>query len=312
MANEQPPPPPRQAMAGDANFRPIVRGQDSTGLVDVYHWMLRIRWRTLFALGFAAYVAINVVFGALYMLQPESLSGIDHLTPLDAFAFSVQTFATIGYGALAPKTLYAHALVMVESFTGMVSVALGTGLVFAKFSRPSARVRFAKVAVIHDRDGAPFLLLRLANERGNQIAEARASVNVLVEERTLEGHHLRRVRDLRLERDTQPMFALTWTIMHRLDPSSPLWGVTAETASSRLVGIVVNVSGTDETFAQTVHARTIYQPDALRFGEGFEDMVERGPGGQMIMHLDRIDLTKPAKLGALATEVSSRPPTADA
>lgn len=296
MANEQQQQqPPRPVLTGMANFRPVIRGQDQTGFVDVYHWMLRIRWRTLFALGFAAYVAINLIFGALFLAQPESLTGIERLTPLDAFAFSVQTFATIGYGALAPKTLYAHTLVMIESFTGMVAVALGTGLVFAKFSRPSARVRFSQVAVVHDRDGSPYLLIRLANERGNQIAEARATVNALIDEVTAEGQHLRRVRDMRLERDTQPMFSLTWTIMHKLDRDSPLWGITAETANSRLIGIVVNVSGTDETFAQTVHARTLYSPEALRFGQSFVDMIERGPDGQMIMHLDRIDQTTPAK-----------------
>lgn len=308
MAKGDPQPPTRPVLTGSPDFRPVIRGQEANGFVDVYHWMLRIRWRTLFALGFAAYVAINVLFGALFLLQPESLSGIDHLTPLDAFAFSVQTFATIGYGALAPKTLYAHCLVMVESFTGMVSVALGTGLVFAKFSRPSARVRFAQTVVVHDRDGAPHLLIRLANERGNQIAEARATVNALIDEVTGEGHQLRRVRDLRLERDTQPMFALTWTIMHRLGPDSPLYGITVENAKARLVGIVVNVSGTDETFAQTVHARTVYPPAALRFGESFEDMIERSPVGQMIMHLDRIDHTRPAKLSTPGPDLSPQPP----
>lgn len=296
MTDKQPTPPARPPLLGSPAFRPVVRGAATAGWLDVYHWLLRIRWRTLFALGFTAYVAINVVFGGLYLLQPDALSGIDHLTPLDAFAFSVQTFATIGYGALAPRTLYAHGLVVVESFIGIVSVALATGLVFAKFSRPSARVRFSQVCVVHDRDGEPYLMFRLANERGNQISEARASVNVMIDEFTREGQSMRRVRDLRLERDMQPMFALTWSIMHKLDEHSPLHGLSAGNASQRLVGIVVNISGTDETFAQTVHARCVYAPEALRFGESFVDMIERQPDGPMIMHLDRIDDTRPAAL----------------
>ena len=285
-------PPP---VAGSPNFRPIVRGRDAAPFVDIYHWLLTASWATLFALGFASYLLINVVFGVLFYLQPNSLGGVETLTPIDAFAFSVQTFATIGYGALAPKTLYAHGLVLIESFIGMVSMALGTGLVFTKFSRPSARVRFSKVIVIQDRDGEPYLVLRVANERGNQVSEARASVNVLIEEVTREGQTLRRVRDLKLERDTQPMFALTWTILHKLDDSSPLSGVTAGSVSERMVAILVNVSGTDETFMQTVHARASYTADMLRFGSGFVDMIERD-GDQMVMHVDRIDRIKPAPL----------------
>lgn len=294
MAEQPPRPPP--PVIGSANFRPVIRGHSAAPYVDVYHWLLRASWPVLFALGFASYLLVNVVFGALYLAQPGCLNGVETLTPIDAFAFSVQTFATIGYGALAPKTLYAHTLVVVESFIGMVSLALATGLVFTKFSRPSARIRFSKNIVVQDREGEPYLVLRVANERGNQVSEARATMNLLVEEVTREGQSMRRVRDLTLERDNQPLFALSWIILHKLDEKSPLFGLTAENAATRLIGIVVNISGNDEDFAQMVRARATYTPDLLVFGAGFVDMMERSADGQLTMHLDRIDATKPAAL----------------
>lgn len=298
MAEQAPRPPPPPI--GAANFRPVIRGQTASPYVDIYHWLLRASWPVLFALGFASYLLVNVVFGALYLAQPGCLNGVEVLTPLDAFAFSVQTFATIGYGALAPKTPYAHTLVVVESFIGMVSLALATGLVFTKFSRPSARVRFSENIVVHDRDGVPYLVLRVANERGNQVTEARATMNVLVEEVTREGQSMRRVLDLRLERDNQPMFALSWIILHKLDEQSPLFGLTAANATSRMAAVIVNISGNDEDFAQVVRARKTYTVDKVQFGAAFVDMMVRGEDGQLTMYLDRMDDTKPAPLRGVA------------
>lgn len=279
----------------DRQGRPtlLAIGQKKTPLVDLYHEMLVTPWRRLLGLMALTYVSVNAVFASLYMLGGDCVQGARRGHFADYFFFSVHTTSTIGYGSMWPKTLYAHSLVTVQVLLGMMLVALGTGLAFAKFARPSARVRWSRLCVIRPFDGVPTLMFRMANERANQIVEARLTVNVVRDEVSSEGERLRRFHPMRLVRESSPLFALSWTALHPIDEQSPLHGRSLDELRAVRTEILVAFAGTDETFAQTVHARNSYTMDDLRFDHRFVDIMEELPDGRRVMHYDRFDDVEP-------------------
>lgn len=231
----------------------VVQGQVSTvreGLPthpfgDFYVWLLRARWPTVVAILASAYIGINLMFGLLFLAGGDCF-GLRDSSAFDAVMFSVQTFATIGYGGMSPTTTWAHGLVATESFVGILFAGMATGLMFARFSKPTARVAFARNALITPRNGRPTLQIRMANERRSEILQASVQVFALVDETSAEGQHLRRFYPLKLERDTSPLFTLSWTVLHPIDEASLLWGLTPETIGDHLVAIAVNVAGVDD------------------------------------------------------------------
>jgi inward rectifier potassium channel len=240
---------------------------------DLYHTLFTIGWPGFFALMGLAYVLFNLAFGLLYLIEAGSIANAKPRSFADAFFFSVQTMATIGYGDMHPATLYANLLVTVEVLLGLAGFALATGLIFARFSRPTARVMFSRVAVVSPYDGVPTLMFRAANQRHNQILAAQVSVALLREEVTADGTRMRRFHDLALARRRTPMFALTWTVMHPVDEQSPLHGATPETLAAQQAEIVVGLTGIDETFAQTIHARHSYRPEEIVWNRRFVDVL---------------------------------------
>ena len=260
---------------------------------DLYYHLMEGSWTRLFVGIAAVWVLSNVFFGALYLLEPGSVSSVhdDHF--LEAFSFSVQTMSSIGYGVMAPQTDYAHVIVAVEALVGLIGIALATGLVFAKASRPSMSVMFSEVAVIHDRDGHRTLEFRVGNARGTEVVEASIYVAVLIEEKTVEGHTLRRLHDLKLHREMTPMFALTWSVMHTVDADSPLHGVTEETCNEQIVGIVCTLTGHDATYGQTAHSRHVYDPHDIRFDQSFVDVISDLPDGRLLVDFSRFHDTRP-------------------
>jgi len=251
---------------------------------------MRTAWSKLLASFILIYCGVNALFAALYFLGGDG--AIVNARPgsfADDFWFSVQTFATIGYGNLAPASTYAHLLVTLESFCGMLSVALGTGILFAKFSLPKARVAFSKHMTVGARNGQPCLTLRIANRRGTSLLDANARVHVLMDEVSAEGHRMRRNHELALERSSMPVFLLAWTLIHRLDERSPLFGLTPENAGERAVGIIVSFTGVDDTMLQTVHARQMYSVEDLRFGARFADMIDSSNAGILVIDHERMD-----------------------
>jgi inward rectifier potassium channel len=241
--------------------------------LDLYHHLLTMPWFVLFALISTTYIAFNLMFAGLYLLQDGSIANAKPGSLADAFFFSIQTSATIGYGDMRPATLYANFLVTGEVLAGMTVLAIATGLVFARFSRPTARVLFSRVAVVVPHDGVPTLMFRVANQRRNQIVEAQVSVALMRNEITAEGVALRRFHDLHVERPRTPMFALSWTVMHRIGEGSPLHGVTAESLQRHQAEIVVAIVGIEETFSQTVNARYSYLADEILWNERFVDII---------------------------------------
>jgi inward rectifier potassium channel len=259
-------------------------------LGDLYHFFMNCSWRTMLAIIVGGYVALNLIFALIYLaLGPE---GIEHARPgsfADAFFFSVQTMATIGYGKLVPASAAANILVTVEALVGLLTVTLSTGLIFAKFARPTARVMFSRIAVIGEYEGVPSLMFRMANERRNQIVEANLRVTLLRDAETREGNKVRRMQDLHLLRATSPMFALTWTAIHPLDERSPLAGVTADGLAQMNALVVGSLIGYDETFSQTVHARHTYLARDVRWNARFADILTRRPDGRAQIDYSRFD-----------------------
>jgi inward rectifier potassium channel len=199
---------------------------------------------------------------------------------LDAFFFSVQTLSTVGFGQESPRGLYANIIVTIEAFVGVINIAVTTGLVFARVSRPTARVLFSEVATVTRFNGVPTLMFRAANKRGNQVLEAQVMVNVARQVITAEGHVMRAFFELTVVRARSPLFLLSWTIMHRLDENSPLYGATAETLIAEGAEIIVVLSGVDETFAQRIHARHAYSAEQILWDKQFVDILSVTPDGQ--------------------------------
>lgn len=242
---------------------------------DWYHWLLRASWTMLVLVISGAFLLLNVIFALLFLVDSQGILNARPGSFEDMFFFSVQTLATIGYGHMAPNSLYTHALVTVESVFGLFNMALVTTLLFSRFSRPSARVMFSHYAVIAPYEGQPTLMFRVANKRGNHILQAEIRVTLARNEKTLEGESIRRAYDLKLMRDYSSFFNLTWTVRHRLDPDSPLYGATPESLRASETEIIVLLSGIDDVFGQTVHGRFAFNHEEILFNHRFVSMFRR-------------------------------------
>jgi len=254
---------------------------------DAYHYLVDASWPRLLLILFGLYLTANAIFACAYLLQPHSIGHARPESFLDAFFFSVQTMATIGYGMLVPRTRYANVLVVLETSVGILGLAMITGIIFSKFSRPSARVLFSQRAIVTRRDGMPCLLFRMANARATQIVDAQATVLLARSETTLEGESVRRFYDLELSRQRNPIFALTWTAIHFIDEASPLYGATPESLVSSEAEIIASLVGIDESLSQTVHARYSYLADEITWGGRFADVISRLPDGRRRVDLSR-------------------------
>jgi inward rectifier potassium channel len=275
-------------------FRIVVRGQDARFFDDLYHRLLACPWWQFFALAAIGFLVINALFACAFLAQPGAVFGARAGSFEDAFFFSVQTFATIGYGAMSPLTFFGHCVVTFEAFVGLVSVALMTGITFAKFSRPRARILFSEKFVISKMNGVPHLMFRMANWRGNLIVEAQLHVIVLVQITSPEGHSLRRPVDLKLVRDRNPTFVLTWTAMHAIDEGSPFFGVDPITYLHESdTQIVLSLTGLDETAGQQIHARYSYGAKDAVMDMRFVDVVTLEKDGTRIIDYARFHDVQP-------------------
>jgi len=246
---------------------------------DPYHLVLTIPWIGFFAIVVGFDLFLNAFFAVLYLLDANAIAGVKEVGFLEAFFFSVQTLASIGYGVMNPQTLYANLLVTLESISSLMLFALITGIAFTRFAKSSSRVMFSHVATIHNYNGIPTLMFRAANERRNNILEAKLNVYLMIDEVTEEGQMMRRLHELRLVRDRSPVFLLSWTVMHTIDESSPLYGLNVETMERLHAQILVSLTGVDETIEGTIHARHIYAARSLMFDRRFIDVIHIGNDG---------------------------------
>ena len=246
---------------------------------DLYHWLLVIAWWQFLVLLSLFYLATNVIFACAYLTTRGGIANANADSFTDAFFFSVQSLSTIGYGAMYPQTIYAQVLVTLEVLVGLILVAMATGLMFARFAQPRARVLFSKVAVVYPFNHVPTLMFRVANQRDNRIIEARIQVSFLANEVSPEGIDLRRFYSLPLLRSESPSFALSWLVMHPIDELSPLWGETAESLAQCDAAILVILTGLDETFSSTIHARYVYKVSDLLWSVRFKDILNQTQDG---------------------------------
>ena len=265
---------------------------------DLYHLFMTVSWPTLFASYAGFFALFNLIFAALYQAQPADIANLNPGGYWGRFFFSVETLATVGYGDMHPQTVYAHVVASIEIFTGMMSLALITGMMFARFSRPTARILFARHAVIRQFDGRLTLMLRAANARQNVIMEATAQLRLIRDEQTAEGYRIRRIYDLPLRRREQPLFLYGWSLMHVIDEASPLSGANLESLKATKAFLLLTIGGIDETTGQTLMSRHQYHSTSLRWNHTFTDIFTTGEDG-----IDRFDYTKFHDVEPLPTTV---------
>jgi len=267
---------PRGARRMRVGLRDVIsQGIPRAVLQDLYHYCMLVSWPRLFATIIAFFLAFDVLFGCLFHLEPNCIANLSPPGFLGDFFFSVETLATVGYGEMHPQTLYGHTLAMIEIFTGLLMLALITGLMFARFSRPRARFLFAQSAVVRPIDGKLTLMFRAANERQNVVQDASAQLRMLRNEVTSEGYRIRRIVDLALVRSQHPVFSLGWNIMHVIDDASPLRQETSQTLDAQEAIFILSLSGTDETTGQVLKARGEYPASAIRWNATFRDILEQ-------------------------------------
>ncbi len=244
---------------------------------DLYHHLLSLSWPNFFILSIVTYFLTNLIFALLYFACGENaLKGIRPGTLgrfEDCFFFSIQTLATIGYGQLSPSGVWPNLLVALQAFLGMLILATMTSLLYARFSRPTARVIFSAKAIIGSHNGQPCFIFRVANERLNQIVEAHMTLTLTKNEVSSEGEGSRKFYELKLERDYSPLFALSWTVRHFIDAASPLLGLDEKKLREGQMAILASLSGIDETISQTITARHIYTADDIVFNHRFKDIL---------------------------------------
>ena len=278
-----------------ADYRIQVVGAGRPTWKDFYHAVLRWPWSLTLATIALAYLGANALFALGYL----STGGVANMPPgsfKGAFFFSVQTMGTIGYGALYPRSDAANLMVVAESLTGLLLTALTTGLVFAKFSRSTARFIFTRHAVIAPMNGTATLSFRLGNARANQIVNAEIHISMVRTERTSEGQTFYRLADLPIARDRALTLARSWTVMHVIDEHSPLWGETADSLALKEAELQVMVVGLDDTFMQQVHASHRYFARDILWNHRHVDVLSETPSGDLLLDLRRFHEVEP--LGA--------------
>ena len=270
---------------------------------NFYHWLLGTTWFKFLLLVILVYLGTNVLFAVAYLAcGAGAITNTEPNSLLDVFFFSVQTMATIGYGQMTPVGNWPNAIVTFEAFFGIVYSALTTGLAFARFTRPTAGVRFSKVAVIGSHDGIKTLKFRVANQRNSLIVEAQLRLWLISESMTSEGERYRRSVELQLHRSESPVFSLTWTAMHSVDETSPLNEFLDKTELNGPWHLLITFTGYHESLANQVYARHIYLPRDVQQNATFVDIVTVSSDGSRIIDLANFEKWVPNVSDNLAGE----------
>ena len=266
----------------DGSFNVDRRGRGFLASISPYHALLTMSWRAYFGIVITAYFVVNLVFAAAYeACGPGALevAGARQASYLEAFFFSVQTLATIGYGRISPVGMTANLLVTVESLVGLLGLALATGILFARFSRPIADILFSHNAIVSPYRDIQAFMFRIANRRTNEMLEVQAEVIFS----RLEGpQRVRRFHVLSLERPRVVFFPLSWTVVHPIGETSPMRGLTHQDLVDSEAEVLILLTGIDETFSQTVQARSSYKADEIVWGARFRDVFHRSPDGRVL------------------------------
>ena len=255
---------------------------------DPYHFALTLTWTEFFIVLLGAYLGINALFALLYFAAPGSIANLPPGSPIDAFFFSVETLATVGYGFMAPATRYGHLVATVEIFVGMMFTATMTGLFFVRFSKPKAKILFAARPVITHRGPHPVLMIRVGNGRANALSDAQARVTAFIVSKGPDGHNFRRALDLKLARADLPFFPMTWTLIHELDTASPLHGLTLESAATGGLRMLLSIEARDPSLGAQVHAARGYRAEDIAFGMRYADAITWDGDNNTVADMRRI------------------------
>jgi len=259
---------------------------------DTYHFILTLTWSGFSALIFGIYLLINVVFAALYMLDAHAVAEMPPGSFLHAFFFSVETLATVGYGHMYPDSIYGHMISMLEIMVGMFGLAVITGLIFVRFSRPTARIYFSKVAVIAPFDGVPNLMIRVANLRHHAMVEPDFRMILLRSTITAEGDDVRRFRSLTLDFDHLIAFPAVLTVRHRIDEESPLFGMTPQDFQQQDIRILASIVGIETVIVAPVQGYGDYNCDQIEWNRRFVEIYAENEAGEWTVDYGRIDETE--------------------
>ncbi len=270
-------------------FNVVRKNLPARARYDLYHDLLAMGWVRSLGLFLVVILLLNSLFATLYWLDPGAIQNSDG-SWASAFFFSVQTLGTIGYGYLAPASTYANVLVTIQSIMGLVILAILTGFFFTKFSRPTARIDFTDNIIVTDFDGQRVLMFRIANTRSNQIIDTRIHLTGMKRVTTAEGKPFLRFIDLKLLRNHTPMIAISMTVIHVIDESSPLYGMTEAAMRNCQIEFLVTTIGTDSTFGQTIHEVHTYMVEDLVWEKKFADMLTFGEKGLRIVDHGKFNL----------------------
>jgi inward rectifier potassium channel len=288
----------RRLLNRDGSFNVALEGLNPLSSLGLYHWLLRISWPRFLSFIVGAYIAINTLFaGAFILCGPDALqstTGSFVGQPFyRAFFFSVDTFATIGYGNIIPVGVVANTLVTIEALLNIVGVALATGVMFARFSRPSSRIIYSRNAIVAPYRGKSALEFRIANARSSQLIDVQVQA-ILTKIEDTGNATVRRFYELELERNRVVFFPLSWTVVHPITPSSPMWGLSHADLIAADAELLVLLIATDETVADVVHSRSSYQAEEIVWGAKFANMFMRSASEGIVgMDLERIHDIEP-------------------
>jgi inward rectifier potassium channel len=271
----------------------ITEGLHLNFWADLSHRCMTASWPAFIGGAALVFVAFNAFFAVFYWIGDQPISNVPDGAYIDYLYFSIETLSTAGYGDMHPQTHYGHFIATVELFTGIFSMSLMTGLIFARFSRPSARLLFADNPVISDHDGERTLMIGLANERHNVISNATARLWLFKNIVSKESQSFRRFYELPLSRNESPALALSWTLFHIIDEASPLYGLNADDLEAIKMALIVVVSGYDVVAAQTVHARKSYDYPDIRFGHRYAEILDTAEDGRLKVDYGRFHETLP-------------------
>jgi len=281
---------PRHVRVRSGQFEFVKLNAKEFDWRDTYHLVLNLSWPRFAGLVFSIYLLINLVFAALYLLDPHAIAEMSSF--FDAFFFSVETLATVGYGHMYPESFYGHLITMLEIMVGLFGLAVITGLIFVRFSRPTARMHFSKVAVIAPFDGVPTLMIRVANLRHQAMVEPQFRMILLRSTVTAEGDDMRRFSSLQLQFDRLIAFPAVLTLRHVIDVESPLYGMTPEDFQRRDVRILASIIGVDTVIVAPVQSHSDYNYDQIEWNRRFVEIYDQSNEKEWTVDYGRIDETE--------------------
>ena len=261
---------------------------------DHYHWILSLRWRGFAALVVGGYLALNLIFATAYCLGGSAIAEMPRGSFFDALFFSIETLSTVGFGHMYPNTVYGHIVTSLEIMVGMFWTAVMTGVIFVRFSRPTARIVFSDSMVISPFDGVPTLMIRVANLRHQAMVEAEFRVMLIRNEFTKEGEEIRRFYPLKLTFDRLIIFPVALTLRHAIDETSPLYGSTLEDLERGYAFFMASIVCVDTVIPAPVQSQQSYSWEDIRFGQRFVEIYTDLSGGRLSVDYGRLHETEPA------------------